>query len=214
MTEMRSVAFALFVCLPVAIIAAKDDSMIFSAVENGLPWPLPDQNDIEFPIAHGAHCVEAMAAFNTSDRSSINLRHRDHCIKYIEAVYKFLQANKNFMVDPIICENVQTIIDTSMLMFSFLLTEPAFRGELDKPKVFESQNARFFYQMMTNYRKLIWKPPMGLAYTPQESAYVEKMIDSEFATRNSAMSIFCASGANWKLVTSKLEAIFLLAREK
>jgi hypothetical protein len=73
-------------------------SVAFESTDGGLPWPLPDNNDLMTIMIHGVHCkFMTEKAHNTTDMEHMHLTHCNNLVDAIE------QESKGKMVSKEVC---------------------------------------------------------------------------------------------------------------
>jgi hypothetical protein len=81
-------------------------TLLFSNTDQGLPWPITSGRDAGQLIPHGPHCIEMVKMYvDECPNNPVDRLHDTHCRALIREMISFFDANPDFAMPKVICED-------------------------------------------------------------------------------------------------------------
>jgi len=217
-------------CLPPSNVIG-GQALLFRTEAGGRPWPITNVLDPGVLMQHSIHCLEVLEKFSRETAAGqppaddVNTFHRAHCQMLGNRMLAFFQANPDYKVPELICEDLRfAYAQTASLnnpRYEFhgrshlgsLPTEP----ERESHLLFElisnhttTQDELFAHLCGQNLGDLMLKEARNLPMTPHEAETIRHW-HSDLVVRFGAMGVYCllsnAGGAeSIKLLQQRMAA--------
>jgi len=193
---MKVILFLTLVCYaasnPVEEYSRLPEEITIETKSQGLPFPLPDSNDLVSVMVHGLHCSAMLAEGDNS--TEFSRMHLAHCGRLVKPIWNYVKETK-FSVPHDLCDAMlgvdPAILALKARLGSYNYYDDNWLQQLNTSGTIPKPAENMIKLAGYNYGKMLWmeyKHPERLSQTEQD------YLDSWFAPlkiRQAAIAFAC-----------------------
>jgi len=187
-------------------------TLVFRTEDNGRPWPITNVLDPGLLIPHSIHCLAVLEKFSreeTTIADDVDRFHMTHCKVLGVRMLAFFQANPDYKVPKIICNDLRYLYGQMASLngprYEFhgrrhllsMTTEPEGVSRLLFQQLANhtgNQDELFGHLCGQNLGDVMLKESRNLPMTPQETETIRHW-NSDEVVRLGAMGVYCLLGS-------------------